>query len=93
MSIMLRNQFSDLVLEDALPALEFLVQEQYESFPTKYDVLFNVKDMITSIAQSSQISSLQPAGVVGEAEQVPLQQVYQGYDKTYLALKYGIMMA
>lgn len=93
MSIMLRNQFSDLVLDDALPALEFLVQEQYEMFPTKYDVLFNIKDMITSIAQSSQVSSLQPAGVVGEAEQVPLQQVYQGYDKTYTALKYGIMMA
>lgn len=93
MSIMLRNQFSDLVLEDALPALEFVIQEQYASFPTKYDVLFNVKDMLTSIAQSTQVSSLQPAGVVGEAEQVPLQQVYQGYDKTYLALKYGIMMA
>ena len=93
MSIMLRNQYSDLVLEDALPALEFIVQEQYEMFPTKYDILFNVKDMLTSIAQSTQVSSLQPAGQVGEAEQVPLQQAYQGYDKTYTAVKYGIMLA
>lgn len=62
-------------------------------FPTKYDILYNVKDMITSIAQSTQVSSLQPAGQVGEAEQVPLQQSYQGYDKTYTAVKYGIMLA
>jgi hypothetical protein len=93
MSIGLRSQFPDLVLEDALPALEFLVSDEFQSFQARYEMIFNVKDMRSAIAQSSQVSSLQPAGVVGEAEAVPLQRVYQGYDKTYTALKYGLMMA
>jgi hypothetical protein len=91
--IQLRNQYSDLVLEAALPALEFIVAEEYEQFQPRYEQLFNVKDMRTAIAQSTQISSLQAAGAVGEAEQIPLQQVYQGFDKTYTAIKYGIMLA
>jgi len=72
--------------------LEFIVQEEWESFKPRYEQIFNVKDMRTAIAQSSQVSSLQPAGAVGEAEQVPVQRVYNGYSKTYTAVKYGIMM-
>lgn len=93
MSIALRSNYSDLVLEDALPALEFIAEDEFQSFQPRYEMIFNVKDMKTAIAQSTQISSLQPAGVVGEAQVIPLQKVYQGYDKTYTALKYGIMMA
>lgn len=91
--IQLRSNFSDLVLEDALPALEFICEDEFQSFAPRYEMIFNVKEMRTAIAQSSQVGSLQPAGVVGEAETIPLQKVYQGYDKTYTALKYGIMMA
>lgn len=91
--IALRSNYSDLVLEDALPALEFIAEDEFQSFQPRYEMIFNVKDMKTSIAQSTQVSSLQPAGIVGEAQQIPLQRVYQGFDKTYTALKYGIMMA
>jgi hypothetical protein len=91
--IQLRSSLPDLVLEDALPALEFIVGEEYQAFEPKYEKIFNVKDMKTSIAQSTQVSSLQAAGVVGEAETIPLQRVYQGYAKTYTALKYGILLA
>lgn len=93
MSIALRSNYSDLVLEDALPALEFIAEDEFQSFEPRYEKIFNVKDMRTAIAQSTQVSSLQPAGVVGEAEQIPLQRLHQGYDKTYTAVKYGIMMA
>lgn len=93
MSILLRSNLPDLVLEDALPALEHLVEDEFQSFQPRYEMIFNVKDMRSSIAQSSQVSSLQPAGAVGEAEQIPLQRVHQGFDKTYTAIKYGIMMA
>lgn len=93
MSIALRSNYSDLILEDALPALEFIAEDEFESFKPRYEMIYNVKEMRTSIAQSTQISSLQPAGVVGEGESVPLQRTYQGFDKTYLAVKYGIMMA
>jgi prolyl oligopeptidase PreP (S9A serine peptidase family) len=90
---MLRSNYSDLVLADALPALEFIVQDEFQSDKPKYEQIFNIKQMKTGIAQSTQVSSLQPAGAVGEAEQVPLQKVYQGYAKTYTAVKYGIMLA
>jgi len=91
--IQLRSNYSDLVLEDALPALEFIAEDEFQSFQPRYEMIFNVKEMRTAIAQSTQVSSLQPAAVVGEAESVPLQKIYQGYDKTYTAVKYGIMMA
>lgn len=93
MSLMVRSNYSDLVLEDALPALEFIVQDTYESFKPRHEMIFNIKSMSTAIAQSTQISSLQPAGAVGEGEQVPMQKVYQGFDKTYVATKYGIMLS
>jgi hypothetical protein len=93
MSIALRSNYSDLVLDAALPALEFIAEDEFQSFQPRYEQIFNVKDMQTGIAQSTQVSSLVPAGQVGEAETIPLQRPYQGFDKTYTALKYGIMMA
>ncbi len=91
MSINLRNNFSDLVLEDALPALDFIVQDQFEKFAPFYEKVFNVREMRTSIAQSTQVSGYRPAAVVGESEEIPMQKRYQGFDKTYLAIKLGIL--
>lgn len=93
MSMMIRSQFSDFFLADALPALEFIVSDEYQQFAAQYEKLFNVKNMSGSIAQSSQISSLQPAGQVGEGEQLPMQKISQGFSKTYTAVKYGILLA
>jgi hypothetical protein len=92
MSINIRSNFSDLVLEDALPALEMIIAEEWAEFQSKYDKIFNVKTMSTSIAQSTQISSLKSAGVVAEGAQIPMQKVQQGFRKTYQALKYGILL-
>lgn len=92
-AIQLRSQYSDLVLGDALPALDFIVEQAWESFAAKHEQIFNIKEMATSIAQSTQISALQAAGSVGEAEEIPAQRKYQGYAKTYTAIKYGIMLA
>jgi hypothetical protein len=90
---MLRSQFSDLYLEDALPQLEMIIQEQYSEFPKKYTDLFNVKDMKASIIQSAQVSSLKPPVEVAEGAQIPLQSMVQGFSKTYKALKYAGMLA
>jgi hypothetical protein len=89
--IQLRNSLSDLVLEDALPALDFIVQDKFERFAPFFEKIFNVREMRTGIAQSTQVSGFTAAQYVGEAEEIPLQKRYQGYAKTYLAVKLGIM--
>lgn len=93
MSILLRSNLPDLVMADALPYLEFICEDEFQSFEPRYEKIFNVKEMRSGIAQSTQVSSLQAAGAVGEAEAVPLQKIYQGFSKTYTAIKYGIMLA
>jgi len=92
MSINVRSNYSDLVLEDALPSLEMIVAEEHEQFPTTYDKVFNMKEMSTSIAQSTQISALKSAGQVNEGAQIPMQQIVQGFKQTYQAVKYGILL-
>lgn len=90
---LLRSNLSDLYLATALPSIEFIVQEKWMSFDPVYEKVFNVDSMKYSISQSTQISALSPAGQVGEGQQIPTQNIEQGYDQTYVALKYGIMLA
>lgn len=91
MSILLRNNLPDLLLEEALPALDFVVQDQFERFAPFYEKIFNVREMRTSIAQSTQVSGYRPAALVGESEEIPMQRRYEGFSKTYLAVKLGIL--
>lgn len=93
MSIMLRSQFPDFVLEDALPFLDFVVTDEYANFKTKHDVIFNVREMRSGVTQTSQVSDLEPAPAVGEGENFPTKKRYQGFDKTYTAAKYGLILA
>lgn len=93
MSIMLRSQFPDFVLEDALPFLDFVVTDEYANFKTKHDVIFNVREMRSGVTQTSQVSDLEPAPEVGEGENFPTKKRYQGFDKTYTAAKYGLILA
>jgi hypothetical protein len=90
---LLRSNIPDLYLDDALPSIEYVIQEEYENHPIVGESIFNVREMSQGIAQTTQVSSLQPAGAVGEGETVPMQKIYQGYDKTYTAVKYGILLA
>lgn len=89
----LRNQFSDLYLEDQLPQLEMTIQEEYSEFPKVLDQVFNVKDMKASIYQTTQVSSMRAPSQVSEGSQIPLQNIVQGYSQTYTALKYAAMLA
>lgn len=90
---LLRSNLPDLFLEDALPSIDYIIQEEYEGFKPKFEQLFNVRNMKTSISQTTQVSSLVPASIVGEAESLPMQKIYQGYSKTYTARKFGILLA
>lgn len=91
MATLLRSNLSDLYLEDALPALYSIVDDEWSQFSPEWEKLFNIHDSSRSIEQTTQLSALEAAGEVGEGEQVPSQRIYQGYDKTYRHLKYGII--
>jgi hypothetical protein len=93
MSNLLRNNLPDLYLSTALPFIEKVIQEEFEEYPKVYEQVFNVGDMSNGIAQHTQVSSLSAAGIVGEAEEIPQSRIRQGYSKTYIAQKYGIMLA
>ncbi len=91
MSIQLRSSMPDLVLEDALPALEFIVQDKFARFAPFFEDVFNVREMRTGIAQSTQVSGYRAAPLVGESQEIPMQRRYEGFAKTYLAVKLAIM--
>lgn len=91
--IMLRSQFPDFVLEDALPFLDYVVTDEYENFKPRYEDLFNVRTMRSGVAQSSQISDIEAAPSVGEGEQFPTKKRYEGFSQNYLAIKYGLILA
>ncbi len=93
MSTLLQRNLPDLNLETALPFIEHIIEEEFEAHPSVAEKLFNVSDMKNGIVQHSQISSLGPAAEVGEAEEIPQDRVYQGYSTTYLAKKYGLLLA
>lgn len=91
MSTLFRSNLSDLYLEDALPALFAIVDDEWASFSPEWEKIFNIHDSGRSIEQTTQLSALEAATEVGEGEQVPSQRIYQGFDKTYRHLKYGII--
>lgn len=93
MSILKRSNLPDLYLEDALPFLEDVIEEEYMNYPYISEMLFNIREMSNGLAQHTQVSSLSPVGVVGEAEEIPQDRVYQGYATNYRALKYGVLLA
>jgi hypothetical protein len=93
MSTLLQRNMPDFNLETALPFIEHIIEEEYEKFPSVSEKLFNVRDMKNGIVQHGQISSLGPAAEVGEAEEIPQERVYQGYSTTFLAKKYGLLLA
>lgn len=88
-----RSNLSDLYLANALPFLEAVVEEKYDEYDSVVEKIFNVKDMQNGISQTTQVSGLSSAGEVGEGEEIRQDRVYQGFSKTYLARKFGIMMA
>lgn len=88
-----RLNLPDLYLEDALPFLEAIIEEEYDSYPSVAEQIFNIRDMKNGIAQHSQVSSLSAAGEVAEGEEIPQDRVFAGYSKTYKSRKFGILLA
>lgn len=92
MALMRREQFTDLTLEAALPVLEEIIQDTMEEFPMEHEKIFNVRTMDRSIIQHTQVSGIPAVGSVVEGAEYPMDSMVQGYDKTYRAIKYGVIV-
>jgi len=92
MALMRREQFTDIVLEDALPALEEVITDTLEEFPMEHEEVFNVRNMDRGITQHTGVTGIPAVGTVSEGEEYPQDRMYQGYDKTYRAVKYGVIV-
>jgi len=88
--MLLRSQFPDLVLEDALPVLEKVIFEGYKMADDILPELFNQYSMDQAITQSTGIGGLPIAPVNSEGAALSYDDVDQLYDKTYTALKYRL---
>lgn len=89
---MRRENFSDLVLEDALPVLEEVITDTLEEFPMEHERIFNMRTMDRAIVQHTQVTGIPALGVVAEGTEYPMDQMYQGYDVTFKAHKYGVIV-
>lgn len=91
-SVIRRSDFSDLVMEDALPALEEICVNEMEEFPLEYEDVLNVRSTTNPIVQFSQASGIPAAPEVAEGEEFQLDQPVQGYSKTIRVIKVGVMI-
>jgi len=88
----LRPDFSDLTLEEQLPVLEQLAQDEYDRFPMAHEKLFQVSSMDRGIYQVSQVAGIAPVAEVGEAQEYGTDAPTQGFSTTFTARKYGVII-
>lgn len=85
---MLRANFPDLDLVDALPFIHHLVDDEFELYDDMIQYLFNVESSDQSIEQTSQTTGFSTAVQTPEGGAVVYDEIFQGYDHTYQHLKY-----
>ena len=90
--VLRRENFRDLVLEDALPALEEVINDTMEEFPSEHERIFNVRNMDRGIVQHTQVTGIPAVSSLAEGSEYPMDQMVQGYDKTFKAVKYGVIV-
>jgi hypothetical protein len=90
--VMRRENFGDLVLEDALPVLEEVVTDTMEEFPMEHERIYNVRSMDRGIVNHTQVSGIPAVGSVAEGAEYPTDQFVQGYDTLFKAVKYGVIV-
>ena len=58
----------------------------------EHERVYNVRSMDRGITQTTQISGIPAVGSIAEGSEYPMDQMVQGYDKTYRAIKYGVIV-
>jgi phage major head subunit gpT-like protein len=91
--MIIRTQFPDLFLADALPALDELIFTRFNRHPPQYSRIFSVKGSTRSIEQTSELSGLSTFVTIPEGGNMKYDFAVPGFDKTYTHAQYGLGFA
>ena len=81
--MLVRTQFTDLYLTDALPAIDEVILARYNQFPEQYSKVFRTMNSRRSIEQTTEVTGLGQFVVVPESGDTKYDDPLQGFDKTY----------
>lgn len=87
---MLRNNFLHQFTSSALPVLEKMIFEGYDTVMDLVSEVCNMERMDRDIIQSATLSGLPLARQNAENSPLEYEDIQQGYSKTYTALKYRL---
>lgn len=85
--------FRDLFNTTALPVLNILMFDKFNEQPDMRAKIFNIESADREISQVSSLNSLGDFQQINDAEQSPLDEASQSYNKTYRMLKYSKSIA
>lgn len=89
----IRGQFQDFFYETALPALNAKVIQGFKAKPPVFKKILNTMTTARSIEQFSQVTGVGLPQLVGEAEDISVDSMVQGFNKTFRPLKYALGIA
>lgn len=89
MATILRTDFPDLIGVDALPAIHHIIYQSYGAVPDVIPQIMRMEKSDKAIEQTTTLGSFTVAPAMIEGEDYTYESVPQGYDKTYVHVKYG----
>jgi phage major head subunit gpT-like protein len=91
--MIIRTQYPDLFLADALPAIDDVIFVRFNRFPPQYSRIFRTKGSKRSIEQTTELTGLGTFNEVPEGQNVNYDFAVPGFDKTFTHLQYGLGFA
>lgn len=91
--MIIRTQYPDLFLADALPALDEVIFRRLARHPPQYSRVFRVMSSQRSIEQTTEVTGLSTFVSVPEGGNVRYDFSVPGFDKTYTHLQYALGFA
>lgn len=88
--MIVRSNFTNTVLEDALPAIDAVLHETQGRYPEVRPLVFDVRKSNRSIEQVAEITGLGPFVESGEGEDLITDSPEQAFTKTYTHAKYRL---
>lgn len=86
----IRGQFRDFFNETALPALNAKIWQTYKAKKPMYSQVLGTETTSRSIEQFSQMVGVGLPSLIQEGQDVNVDTMVQGYNKTFKPVKYGL---